>query len=131
MRWDPERRPTAQQALKYPYFQIVKQQPQAPQRIPSTTNTITNANHHQNHHVLPNSMQHQTVANNNGRISNVSFASFENVDSVGGASVNETKLKIENSKNLGMVTSNSQNQPQQQIDPHSNHFHQVPQHQLG
>lgn len=76
-------------------------------------------------------MQHQTVANNNGRISNVSFASFENVDGVGGGSVNETKLKIENSKNLGMVTSNSQNQPQQQIVPQSNHFQQVPQHQIG
>lgn len=129
MRWDPERRPTAQQALKYPYFQIVKQQTQAPQRVPSTTNTT--ASIHQNHHVLPNSMQRQTVANNNGRISNVSFASFENVDGVGGASVNENKLKIENSKNLGMVTSNSQSQPQQQIDPPSNHLHPVPQHQIG
>ncbi len=32
MRWDPERRPTAQQSLKYPYFQIVK-------RIPSSNHT--------------------------------------------------------------------------------------------
>lgn len=34
LRWDPERRPTAQQSLKYPYFQIVK-------RISSTTHHIT------------------------------------------------------------------------------------------
>ncbi|XP_037038192.1 serine/threonine-protein kinase dyf-5 isoform X2 [Bradysia coprophila] len=34
LQWDPERRPTAQQSLKYPYFQIVK-------RISSTTHHIT------------------------------------------------------------------------------------------
>lgn len=33
LRWDPERRPTAQQSLKYPYFQIVK-------RIPSQNLSI-------------------------------------------------------------------------------------------
>lgn len=36
LRWDPERRPTAQQSLKYPYFQIVK-------RLSSTTHHITSS----------------------------------------------------------------------------------------
>lgn len=49
LRWDPERRPTAQQSLKYPYFQIVK-------RITSTT-----------HHIAPSSqMPHQNQSINSG-----------------------------------------------------------------
>lgn len=55
LRWDPERRPTAQQSLKYPYFQIVK-------RISSTT-----------HHI--NSMTQQNQSMNNGTNG---YASIEN-----------------------------------------------------
>lgn len=59
LRWDPERRPTAQQSLKYPYFQIVK-------RISSTT-----------HHIAPMSQipqQNQSI--NNGHANG--YASVEN-----------------------------------------------------
>lgn len=63
LRWDPERRPTAQQSLKYPYFQIVK-------RMSSTT-----------HHITPLSQipqQNQSITNGtNGHHSN-GYSSIEN-----------------------------------------------------
>lgn len=36
LRWDPERRPTAQQSLKYPYFQIVKRMSSTHHITPAT-----------------------------------------------------------------------------------------------
>lgn len=72
LQWDPERRPTAQQALKYPYFQIVKQNGggQTIQRTMSTNQ--------QSSLQMPNSSQNHLANNNGGRISNVSFSSVEN-----------------------------------------------------
>lgn len=66
LRWDPERRPTAQQSLKYPYFQIVK-------RISSTT-----------HHMSQ--MPHQNQSTNNGMNGHANgYVSMEN-----GVDVNDT-----------------------------------------
>lgn len=63
LRWDPERRPTAQQSLKYPYFQIVK-------RISSTTHHITQLSQ------IP--QQNQSINNGTNGQSN-DYASIENV----------------------------------------------------
>lgn len=80
LQWDPERRPTAQQALKYPYFQMVKQNGAGVVQnsgggvgVQRTLSTNQNSTHQ------PNSTQnHYASNNNNGRISNVSFSSLEN-----------------------------------------------------
>lgn len=57
MRWDPEKRPSAQQALKYSFFQITKR-PSDTVHLPLNTSHLT-----------------QTL---NGRFSNLSFSSLDN-----------------------------------------------------
>lgn len=68
LQWDPERRPTAQQSLKYPYFQIVK-------RISSTT-----------HHITPvaqiASQQNQSITNGTNGYGTNGHATIENGEDV-------------------------------------------------
>lgn len=94
MRWDPERRPTAQQSLKYPYFQMLKPTQPANQshREPtattstagqflqnSTSHIINNAGNNNNYSGKANPQYSNGLAN--GRVSNVSFASYDKVGS--------------------------------------------------
>lgn len=91
LRWDAERRPTAQQALKYPYFQIVK-------RLSSTQRLIT---HNQPHHV-PAHIHHQpstTVVIQNGRMSNMSYGSIDNTIVINQKPINNQNSELMNSEN--------------------------------
>lgn len=76
LQWDPEKRPTAQQALKYPFFQITKRaSTDTVHTIPLTTSHIISQQQQssiQSHH-----LHHQTTIPN-GRTTNMSFASLDN-----------------------------------------------------
>lgn len=72
LQWDPDKRPTAQQALKYPFFQITKRATDTVHTIPLTTSHISQQQQSSIHH-------HSTTIPN-GRTSNMSFASLDNVD---------------------------------------------------
>lgn len=75
LQWDPDKRPTAQQALKYPFFQIIKRVTDTVHTIPLTTSHISQQQQQssiQSHH-------HQSTIPN-GRTSNMSFASLDNDD---------------------------------------------------
>lgn len=74
LQWDPEKRPTAQQALKYPFFQITKRATDTIHTIPLTTSHITQQQQSsiQAHH-------HQPITVPNGHhTTHMSFASLDN-----------------------------------------------------
>ncbi|XP_055685182.1 serine/threonine-protein kinase dyf-5 [Lutzomyia longipalpis] len=54
LRWDAEKRPTAQQTLKYPYFEMAKPRPQSP--VLSNYRTVPSSNVSQGDHSLENCM---------------------------------------------------------------------------
>lgn len=76
------------------------------QRVPSNTATVVTAatTNAVPVHLIAAESQNQNGIN--GRISNVSFASYGD----GGVGGNENQLKIENTKNLVSTTTNQQNQ---------------------
>lgn len=141
LRWDPERRPTAQQALKYPYFQMVKSIQSQNQRVSSNTATvITAATNAAPINLITESQNHNGI---NGRISNVSFASYGDVGGGGGGGnggggggggANENQLKIENTKNLVSTTTNTNQQHASIVQTNGSMMHNQqppPQHQNG
>lgn len=74
LQWDPEKRPTAQQALKYPFFQITKRATDTVHTIPLTTSHIMSQQ--QQSSIVPSHHHQSTIPN--GRTTNMSFASLDN-----------------------------------------------------
>lgn len=87
LRWDPEKRPTAQQSIKYPYFSAMKQR--------TSANIVSNGN----------VQLHQTQQSNNGipsaRISIVDVAQLDNSGVNSRISVNP-----DNGNNISLGNSN-------------------------